>query len=218
MFLNRTDAGRQLSEKLKKYEPENPIILALPRGGVPIGYEIARELKAPLDVFIVRKVGTPWNPELGIGAVAPGVEIVDRESLQALRITDSEVQKIIKQEQQEVKRRQRLYRKDEAFPDISRKTVILVDDGIATGITTRAAIQAIKQLKPGKLILAVPVGPRETIKHLRTLVDDLVCLREPSDFYAVSAFYLSFPQVSDEEVISLLKEAKQEKDDDAKSA
>lgn len=211
MFLNRFKAGYQLAENLKSYQAENPIILALPRGGVSIGYEVAQVLNAPLYVFVVRKIGTPWNPELGIGAVASGVQILDRESLHKLGIEASELEEIIEQEQQEVKRRQKLYGQDEDFPNIKGKTVILVDDGIATGITTRAAIQAIKHLKPSKLVLAVPVGPRETVNSLSKLVDDLICLEMPVDFYAVSAFYLSFPQVSDEEVISLLKKAKEER-------
>ena len=190
----------------------------MPRGGVPIGYEVAQSLKAPLDVFVVRKVGAPWNSELGIGAVAPGVEILDEYSLRMLGIKPSEVEEIVKREQQEVNRRLELYRGGEDFSTISRKTVILIDDGIATGVTTRAAIQALKQLKPAKLILAVPVGPLETVNALKKLVDELICLETPHDFYAVSAFYLSFPQVSDEEVIRLLKQAKQENQNDGASS
>jgi putative phosphoribosyl transferase len=211
MFLNRIEAGRELAEDLQGYKAGEPIILALPRGGVPIGYEVAQALKAPLYVFVVRKVGTPWNPELGIGAVASGVQILDYESLEILGIDPTELEEIIEREQQEVKRRQKLYGQDEDFPDIREKTVILVDDGIATGITTRGAIQAIRHLKPSKLVLAVPVGPLETVNSLRELVDDLICLESPADFYAVSAFYRSFPQVSDEEVINLLKKAKKER-------
>lgn len=211
MFQNRSDAGYQLAQKLKIYQAENPIILALPRGGVSIGYEVAVVLKAPLGVFVVRKVGAPWNPEFGIGAVAPGVQILDTESLQILGIKPSQIEGIIKQEQQEVKRRQELYQQDENLSYITGKTIILVDDGVATGVTTRAAIQAIKQLKPAKFILAIPVGPRDTIEELRHLVDDLICLESPFSFYAVGAFYLSFPQVSDEEVIALLESAKEKR-------
>lgn len=218
MFLNRSEAGHQLAENLKSYQAEKPIILALPRGGVPIGYEVARILKAPLYAFVVRKVGTPWNPELGIGAVAPGVQILDQESLNALGLRAEDLEDIIEQEQQEVERRQNLYRQDEDFPNVSGKTVILVDDGIATGVTTRAAIQAIKHLKPSKLVLAVPVGPPQTVDRLSKLVDDLICLETPEDFYAVSAFYLSFPQVSDGEVISLLKKSKEERKKDVRSS
>jgi len=211
LFQNRSDAGYQLAQKLKSYQAENPIILALPRGGVSIGYEVAVVLKAPLGVFVVRKVGAPWNPEFGIGAVAPGVQILDTESLQILGIKPSQIEGIIKQEQQEVKRRQELYQQDENLSYITGKTIILVDDGVATGVTTRAAIQAIKHLKPAKFILAIPVGPRDTIEELRHLVDDLICLESPFSFYAVGAFYLSFPQVSDEEVIALLESAKEKR-------
>ncbi len=211
MFLNRSDAGRKLATKLKKYQIEQPILLALPRGGVPIGYEVAQALKAPLDVLVVRKIGTPWNPELGIGAVAPGVEVLDEASLRGLGIKASELGEIIEQEKQELKRRQKLYQHGEVLLNITGKTVILIDDGLATGVTTRAAIQAIKKLKPAKLILAVPVGPNDTVEKLSELVDDLICLERPYDFYAVGAFYHSFPQVSDEEVISLLKKAKEDR-------
>lgn len=209
MFKDRHDAGIQLAKKLKYYQAEKPIILALPRGGVPIGYEVAQALNAPLDVFVVRKVGTPWNPELGVGAIAPGVKILDEEVLQMLNLQASDLKKIIDQEQQELKRRLQLYRQGEDYLNIVGKTVILIDDGLATGVTTRAAIQAVKKLKPAKLILAVPVGPLDTIKALKNSVDELICLEIPADFYSVSSFYLSFPQVSDEEVITLLKQAKE---------
>ncbi len=205
MFQNRSDAGRQLAEKLKNYQAEEPIILALPRGGVPVGYEVSQALKAPLDIFIVRKVGPPWNPELGVGAVAPGVKILDENSLRMLRISASQIQEIIEREQQEVKRRQRLYCGNEDVPKVTGKTVILVDDGIATGVTIKAAIEALKHLKAAKVILAVPVGPYDIIMALRAVVDDLICLETPYDFYAVSSFYRNFPQVSDEEVISFLQ-------------
>jgi putative phosphoribosyl transferase len=218
MFLNRSEAGHQLAENLKDYQVEKPIILALPRGGVPIGYEVAQVLKAPLYAFVVRKVGTPWNPELGIGAVAPGVQILDQDSINMLGLRAADLEDIIEQEKEEVKRRQILYQQDENFSDIKGKAVILVDDGIATGVTTRAAIQAIKHLKPSKLVLAVPVGPPETVNRLSKLVDDLICLETPEDFYAVSAFYLSFPQVSDDEVISLLKKSKEERKKDVRSS
>ncbi len=209
MFIDRQDAGRKLAESLKSYKSENPIILALPRGGVPIGYEVAKALEAPLDIFVVRKVGPPWNPEFGVGAVAPGVQILDKSSLRMLGLTEADLAPTIEQEQKELNRRLRLYRQNEELPNVEGKTVILIDDGLATGISTRAAIQGIKKLKPAKVILAVPVGPPETVAFLKTLVDDLICLEVPRDFYAVSAFYLNFPQVSDEEVIRLLKLSKQ---------
>lgn len=184
-------------------------MLALPRGGVPVGYEVALSLHAPLDVFVVRKLGPPWNPEFGVGAVAPGVCIFDDESLRMLDLKKSDLTQSIKREEEEVKRRLQLYRQDESFPNLEGKTVILVDDGVATGITTRAAIQALEAMKPLQIILAVPVGALESIHVLRKLVDKLICLEIPPFFHAVSAFYQNFPQVSDEEVIYLLKHTKE---------
>jgi predicted phosphoribosyltransferase len=211
MFQDRDDAGRQLAEKLKKYGKDDPIILALPRGGVPIGYRVSQILKAPLDVFIVRKIGSPWNPELGVGSVAPDVLFLDEDALQLLGLMHSDLKEIIVYEQQELKRRLLLYRGSEDFSNIVGQTVILVDDGIATGVTTRAAIQGIQRVNPKKLILAVPVAPLETVEMLKKLVYEIICLETPTDFYAVGAFYQNFSQVSDEEVMTLLKQAKQDR-------
>lgn len=208
MFQNRADAGHKLAKQLELYKEENLLILALPRGGVPIGYEVAKALQAPLDVFVVRKVGSPWNPEYGIGAVASGILVLDKSALQELGITPYEIQDIIRREQEEVNRRQRLYRKNEVFPTLTDKTVILLDDGIATGVTIRTAIQAIKQLTPKKLVLAVPVGPKESIITLKQEVDDLICLEMSTNFFSVGSYYVQFPQVSDEEVIKLLEQAR----------
>lgn len=218
MFQDRSDAGLQLAQKLKIYQAENPIILALPRGGVPVGYEVALALHARLDVIVARKIGAPWNPELGVGAIAPDVEILDTESLNILGITVPEIVEIIEEEKQEVKRRQKLYQQGEELLKLNGETVILVDDGVATGVTTRAALQAIQKLNPAKLILAVPLGPVDTIKALSLLVDDLICLEMPSPFYAVGAFYMTFPQVSDEEVIRLLRDAKERRKNDVPSS
>lgn len=210
MFMNRHEAGQKLAHKLKKYEDEKPLILALPRGGVPVAYEVAQALKAPLDVFVVRKIGAPWNLELGVGAVAPGIQILDEHSLRTLGLQPTDLQETIEREQKEVKRRQELYQQKDSLL-IQGKTIILIDDGIATGITTRAAIGAIQALNPAKLILAIPVGPKETIHALGKLVDEVICLETPKDFYAVSAFYHDFPQVSDEEVLHFLKKHKKRK-------
>jgi len=204
MFQDRDDAGRQLAEKLKKYQKDNLLILALPRGGVPVAYQVSQVLNAPLDVFVVRKVGFPGNPELGVGSVAPGVLFLDKDSLHRLGLRHSDLKEIIEIEQKELQRRLHLYRGDTTLPNVVGKTVILIDDGIATGVTTRAAIQGIQQLKPSKLILAVPVAPLEAVEMLKNLVDELVCLEIPPFFYAVGAFYQRFPQVSDDEVIALL--------------
>lgn len=208
MFRDRDDAGQQLAEKLKKYQNENPLILALPRGGVPIAYIVSQALNAPLDIYAVRKIGAPWNPEFGVGSVAPGVLFLDEGTLKELHLKPSDLRDIIKAEQEELKRRLRLYRGSEDPPNVAGKTVILIDDGVATGVTTQAAIQGIRHLKPSKLILAIPVAPREAINTLEKLVDELVCLEVPQYFYAVGAFYQNFPQVSDGEVIALLERAK----------
>lgn len=209
MFKDRDEAGRQLAEKLKKYQNDAPLILALPRGGVPVAYQVSQSLNAPLDVFVVRKIGSPGNPEFGVGSVAPDVLFLDENSLHMLGLRHSDMREIIALERQELERRLHLYRGETDFSNIRGKTVILVDDGIATGVTTRAAIEGIKRLKPNKLILAVPVAPIETVNGLKKLVDELICLESPPLFYAVGAFYQSFLQVSDEEVIDLLKKAKQ---------
>jgi len=205
MFHDRNEAGRLLSEKLKKYQTDAPVILALPRGGVPIGFQIATSLHAPLDLFVVRKIGVPGNPEFGVGAVAPDVLFLDEATLHALGLTHADLRETIAREQQELKRRLHVYRGTEDPPAVAGKTVILVDDGVATGVTTRAAILGIRRLKPKRLILAVPVAPLDDVESLKKAVDEFVCLETPAYFYAVGAFYHNFPQVSDEEVIALLK-------------
>jgi putative phosphoribosyl transferase len=207
MFEDRMDAGKQLAQALKAYAPDKPIILALPRGGVPIGYEIAQALNAPLDVLVVRKIGAPWDPEFGVGAIAQGVHVFDQHSMQALGLSPDDLHDVIMREQQELERRIIAYRGDRPFPDIKARTVIIVDDGLATGITTRAAIQAIKQLAPSHIILAVPAGPQDTIDTLKSLVDVLICLEVPKFFMAVGACYRYFSQVSDQEVKDLLNQS-----------
>lgn len=209
MFLDRDDAGRQLAEKVKKYQDESPLVLALPRGGVPIGYQVSKHLHCPLDVFVVRKIGAPGNPEFGVGGVAPSVLILEEHTLHSRGFRFSDIEETIEREQKEMKRRLQVYRGGTNFTNVTGQTVILVDDGIATGVTMRAAIQSIKKLDPKKLILAVPVAASDAIHLLRNLVDEFICLETPLQFYAVGEFYRHFPQVSDNEVILLLKEAKQ---------
>lgn len=205
MFKDRTDAGQQLAKALMSYKDANPIIIALPRGGVPVAYEIAKTLAADLDVLIVRKVGAPWNPEFGVGAVAENILIFDPDSLRIAGLTPDQLTSVVDRERNELQRRSLLYRGHKPFPDLKDRTVILVDDGIATGITTKAAIQAIREKSPARLILAVPVGPAETMQELKSQVDELICLHTPANFMAVGAFYDWFPQVSDNEVIDLLR-------------
>ena len=207
-FEDREGAGQQLAELLLRYTDENPIVLALPRGGVPVGYEIARALKAPLDVFIARKLGAPGRRELGIGAVAQGgVRIINERTVQALGIPEEYIERVAAEETAEIKRRLRLLRGDRPEPEVRGRTVILVDDGIATGVTAWAAIRALRRRAPRHLVLAVPVCAPQTAEAIRPEVDDLVCLKAPSDLMAIGFWYLNFEQVSDQEVIELLEDA-----------
>lgn len=213
MFKNRNQAGILLAAELEKYKDENPIIIALPRGGVVLGYEISKSLNAPLDVMVTRKIGSPMQPEFGIGAIAPGnIRILDKESINILNITEAELEKIIHRETLEMERRLNCYRKGMPPLAIEGKTAIVVDDGLATGVTAKAAIMAIKQMSPHKIILAVPVSPKHTANYFRKIVDELICLNEPEYFYAVGAFYSDFAQVEDEEVIKLLEISRKKSD------
>ncbi|MBX9786473.1 MAG: phosphoribosyltransferase [Alphaproteobacteria bacterium] len=207
MFQDRFDAGKQLADKLKVFASQNPLIFALPRGGVPVAFVVAKALKSPFHVFVARKIGVPWQPELGVGAVAPGVQVFNRELLQELDLKISDLTEIIKREEQELKRRLSIYGVEENFEKIKGKTVILIDDGLATGITAEAALKSLKQWAPKKLIFAVPVGVPSTVEHLKKNVTELICLEMPPHLYAIGAHYLDFSQVSDEEVIDLLKKS-----------
>lgn len=209
LYKDRKDAGYQLAEKLKKYINDNPVVMALPRGGVILGYQVAKKLKAPLDVIVPRKIGAPFNPEFGIGAIAPnGVRVINDETIRLLNISGIQIEQIIERETKEMNRRINLYRKGLAPLDLDGKAVIVVDDGIATGVSTKAAILSIKQMNPKKIILAVPVCPPETANIFRTEVDEFLSLNEPMDFYAVGAYYDDFNQITDEEVINLLQKSK----------
>ena len=209
IFRDRADAGCQLAERLSDLRDAEPIVLALPRGGVPVGYEIARALEAPLDVFLVRKIGAPGQRELGIGAVAQGgVRIFNESAIQMLGLDWADIQIIVDEEMAELERRLRRFRGDRPLPDLTRHTVILVDDGLATGVTALAAIRALCQLGPAKIILAVPVCAAETARTMRAEVDDLVCVHAPEDFMAVGLWYDNFEQTTDEEVIDLLARAR----------
>jgi putative phosphoribosyl transferase len=210
-FENRSGAGRQLAEKLLRYRSAHPIVLALARGGVPVGYEVARALDAPLDVVLVRKLGAPGQPELGIGAVVDGdhpVSFFNDELVQALGISQRFVEREIAAELEEIHRRQRRYRGERAPPELKGRTAIVVDDGIATGGSVRAVLRAVRDAGPKRVVLAVPVAPRDTVESLRGEVDDLVCLDAPAVFYAVGQYYEDFEQVSDGEVVRLLEGAR----------
>ncbi len=205
-FLDRAEAGRQLAARLARYGTETPVVLALPRGGVPVGAEVANSLGVPLDVFIARKLGAPGQPELGIGAVAQGgAMVLNGRIVRALKLSEEHVRRAAEEELREVGRRLRLLRGDRPEPEVRGRTVILVDDGLATGATARAAILALSERGPGRLVLAVPVCPSRTADLLRPEVDELVVLHIPHDFYAVGSYYRDFQQVSDEEVIRLLE-------------
>ncbi len=211
LFADRREAGQKLGERLRELNlGDDVLVLALPRGGVPVGYEVARALGAPLDVFVTRKIGAPENPEFAIGAVASdGTLILDEQVVEQLGIPDEYVAAETEHQLMEIERRMAVYRGDRPPPQVEGRTVILVDDGVATGSTVRASLRALRKRKPGRLILAVPVGPPRTIEELRALADDVVVLATPEPFWAVGRFYLSFEQTSDDEVVALLEAAGQ---------
>lgn len=210
-FRDRADAGQQLAERLSHYPRENALVLALPRGGVPVGYEVAHALKIPMDVFVARKIGAPQQPEFGIGALAEGgVVYLDERSVALLHLSEEEIEAVIRRESQELARRVKLYRGDRPLPELRGKTVFLIDDGIATGGTVRAALRAIRQRGPERLILAAPVAAAQTLQSLAPEADDIVCPQSPWDLIAIGLWYQDFWQVSDAEVITLLDRARRE--------
>jgi len=208
-FRNRADAGRQLAESLLEYaDRSDVIVLALPRGGVPVAHEVAARLRTPLDVFLVRKLGVPGHPELAMGAIAAGgVEVLSHDLIADLRIPHGMVRDVAIRERIELDRRDRLFRGDKAPLLVRGRTVILIDDGLATGSTMEAAIIALRRMDPSAIVVAVPVGARETCDRLRRLADGLVCLDTPALFSAVGQWYEDFAQTSDEEVARLLRGA-----------
>ncbi|HEX2209406.1 MAG TPA: phosphoribosyltransferase [Longimicrobium sp.] len=211
-FRDRTDAGRALAADLSAYAGRDGVlVLALPRGGVPVGYEVARALRAPLDVFIVRKLGVPGHEELAMGAIASGgVRVLNESVVQPLRIPDSIIDQVAAREQAELERRERSYRDGRPAPDVRGRTVILVDDGLATGATMRAAAQALRQLEPARVVAAVPVSAEESCEEFRDQVDEIVCSRTPRPFYGVGMWYDDFSQTTDAEVHDLLARARRE--------
>jgi len=207
MFLNRVDAGRKLAKKLDAYAGRRDVlVLGIPRGGVPVAFQVASQLEAPLDVFVVRKLGAPWQPELAFGAIATeGIRILDVQIVESLGISRMEIERIATRERQELDRRERVYRGGRPPLNVEGMTVILVDDGIATGASTRAAINALRKLKPARIVLAAPIAPASTCARLRREVDDLICVDTPETFYAIGEFYEDFSQVSDDQVTNLLQ-------------
>jgi putative phosphoribosyl transferase len=209
LFEDRVDAGRQLAERLAPYAEERPVVFALPRGGVPVGAEVSRSLGAPLEVIVSRKLGAPGQPEFGIGAVAPsGVRVLNERAVRALGIEEDYLEMISARELAEAERRLKLFRGDRPYPDLERRTAILVDDGLATGVTARAALLALRRMNPRRLVLAVPVCALQTAELLRSEADDLICLLAPANLEAVGLWYRNFEQTSDEEVVRLLEEGR----------
>jgi len=208
-FRDRLDAGQRLVTQLHAYANHpDVLVLALPRGGVPVAFEVAQALNAPLDVFLVRKLGLPGQEELAMGAITTGgVMVLNSEVVDTLRIPDRIIHQIAAQEQRELERRERLYRGDRPPPDVRGKTLILVDDGLATGSTMRAATAALREQEPDRIVVAVPVAPPETCDEFRDIVDDIVCAITPDPFYAIGLWYEDFSQTTDDEVRDLLARA-----------
>jgi predicted phosphoribosyltransferase len=209
-FRDRTDAGRQLAEKLAAYANRGDVlVLALPRGGVPVAFEVARALGAPLEVFVVRKLGVPGHEELAMGAVATGgVRVLNDEIVRGLIIREDEVDAVVRRELQEVSRRERLYRGDRPPPDVDGRTVILVDDGLATGATMRAAVKALRGRQPARIVVAVPIASPDTCEALKAEADEVVCAMTPEPFFAVGHWYDDFTQTTDDEVRALFGAAR----------
>lgn len=209
-FLDRREAGQRLAAALIRFADKDPVVLALPRGGVPVAFEIAAKLRAPLDVMLVRKIGHPWSPELAIGALADGEPLerfIDEETVAKLHVPRAYIEEETVRQAQEIENRRRLYFEGRAPLDIRRRTAIVVDDGIATGATILAALRAVRKRGPARLVLAVPVAPASTVAALRSEVDDIVCLESPEDFGAVGLFYTDFRPIEDSVVIELLRRA-----------
>lgn len=206
-FRDRAEAGRMLASALRGYANRSDVvILALPRGGAPVAYEVARRLHVPMDVFVVRKIGVPGQPELAMGAVASGgVRVVNRHVVEEMGIDQEEFDAAAAEQERELHRRERLYRGDRPLLDVEGKTVILVDDGLATGTTMRAAAAAMRQHKPARVVVAAPVAAAQTVEEMRQEVDEVVCLRTPPAFYAVGMWYDDFSQTTDEQVRELLE-------------
>jgi predicted phosphoribosyltransferase len=205
-FQDRGEAGRLLGAELATRKlPANTIVLALPRGGLPVGFEVAEALSAPLDVVVVRKLGVPWQPELAMGAISGQIRVLDHQLIHDLRVSDEEVEAVAARETYEMERREALYRSGLPAPDLSGRTVVLVDDGLATGSTMVAAARNVRDLKPQKLIIAVPVASTQACSRLKPEADECICLAIPEYFCAVGEWYVDFRQVTDSEVQSILK-------------
>jgi predicted phosphoribosyltransferase len=205
IFADRADAGKQLAVRLAAYAGADTRVLALPRGGVPVAFEVARGLGSPLDVFIVRKLGAPGREELALGAIASGgIKVLNWETIEALRVADATVDEIARRESIELERREQAYRQGRVPQDVTGRSVLLVDDGLATGASMYAAVLALRAREPAKIVVAVPVAPQDTVTQLAEYADDVVCIAMPRPFRGVGAWYADFRQVSDDEVTELL--------------
>jgi predicted phosphoribosyltransferase len=208
-FEDRRDAGQKLAARLEHLRGKDVVVLALPRGGVPVAYEIARSLGAPLDVLVVRKLGVPGHEELAMGALASGgVRVLNDDVVSMLRITPDDVEHAAAREAREIERRERAYRGERRMEEVRDRTVILVDDGLATGATMRAAVKALRGLRPSRILVAVPVGAPSSCDLIARECDELICLERPAAFYGVGQWYRDFGQTTDEEVRLLLDEAR----------
>ena len=212
LFEDRRDAGRRLAAALSGYRESRPVVLALPRGGVPVGFEVAKALAAPLDVLLVRKIGAPGHEELGLGALVDGQDpqlVLNHDVIRTVRPPPGYIEAEKQRQLVEIERRRRQYVGDRPPTPVEGQTVIVVDDGIATGATVKAALRGVSQHRPARLVLAVPVAPADSLDELVTEGDDIVCLATPEPFFAVGPHYRDFTQTKDEEVIRLLDEARQ---------
>lgn len=206
IYTNRKSAGEQLAAALEAHAKEDPVVVGLPRGGVPVAFEVARHLQSPLDVFVVRKLGVPWQPELAMGAIASGGVLVrNDEVLRMLGGAEQALARVEYEERMELKRRERLYRGSRPAVPITGREVIVVDDGLATGATMKAAVLALKQAGAARVVVAAPVGPPDTCTELEALADEVVCLQRPAHFMAVGQWYQDFGQTTDREVQELLE-------------
>jgi putative phosphoribosyl transferase len=209
-FADRREAGRELASRLGRYlGREDVVVLGLPRGGVPVAYEIATALGAPLDVFLVRKLGVPGHAELAMGAIASGgVRVLNTDVIRWYGLPESAIDRVAAEEQEELARREREYRREQAPLDLRGRTVVLVDDGLATGSTMKAAVKAVRTLEPARIVVAVPVGASDTCRELTELADEVVCAHTPEPFSAVGLWYRDFSQTTDDEVRDLLEKGR----------
>lgn len=207
LFLDRMDAGEKLTDSLYKFKDEYVIVLAVPRGGLEIAYDTIKKFGLKWDLIIPRKIGAPHNKEFAIGAVSvDGSYFLNNDYVQMFGISQDYIENEVLEQIKEIKRRMKEYRGVDTFPEVKDKTVIIIDDGIATGFTILAVIKAVKKQGAKKIILAIPVGPRETIEEFKELVDEVICLYIPDEFYAVGSYYVNFEQVTDEQVFKIIKE------------